>query len=246
MSLSERVLTAGAGVCVFWGAYAAVGAVQVDAELHTLRSPLDVVPLMPWTVALYLFLYAQVVAPLAVISDRRVLRRGLACYALLVVSGMPFWWFFPVTVPREPVAVHDLWTYGLAVTRYVDPPTNCFPSMHVAESVAAAVLIWRHHKALGVAWGIGALAVAFSTLSLGQHWVADAVFGAVLGVAAVQFVFWRWPVPAEAERPLPLHHNLWPLLWFAVLFLGCAAPWWFGWVGPADLGNWGAPPPPAG
>jgi membrane-associated phospholipid phosphatase len=246
MRLGERLLTAVLGVAVFYGAYGVVGAAQVGADLQTLQSPLDRVPLMPWTVAIYLFLFAQVVAPLAVLTDRGVLRRGLACYALLVLSGAPFWLFFPVTVPREPVPVHDLWTYGLAVTRFVDPPTNCFPSMHVAESVAAAALIYRHHKALGLAWGVGALAITGSTVALGQHWVADAAAGAVLGVGVVWLVFKVWPVRDEAWRPLPLRHNLWPLLFYALLFMGCAAPWWFGWVGPEDLGAWGAPPPPAG
>jgi hypothetical protein len=33
----------------------------------------------------------------------------------------------------------------------------------------------------------------------------------------------------EAWRPLPLRHNLWPLLFYALLFMGCAAPWWFVW-----------------
>ena len=142
----ERLVTAIFGVSVFYGVYGVLGAAQVGAELHELRSPLDVVPLMPWTAAIYLFLYAQVLAPLSVIRDRGVLWRGLLCYALLVGIGTPFWWFYPVTVPREPVPVTDLWTWGLAVTRFIDPPTNCFPSMHVAESFCAAALVYRHDR----------------------------------------------------------------------------------------------------
>ena len=240
----ERLVTAIFGVSVFYGVYGVLGAAQVGAELHELRSPLDVVPLMPWTAAIYLFLYAQVLAPLSVIRDRGVLWRGLLCYALLVGIGTPFWWFYPVTVPREPVPVTDLWTWGLAVTRFIDPPTNCFPSMHVAESFCAAALVYRHDRRRGLAWGVAAALIAFSTLALGQHWVVDGLLGAVMGLGIVFFVFRVWPVRPEALQPLPLVHTAWPLLVYVVLFALLASPYWFGWVDPSSLAAWGAPPPP--
>lgn len=242
----ERLGTAVLGVAVFYGVYGLLGVAQVDARLHELRSPLDVVPLMPWTAAIYLFLFAQVLAPLSVVSDRRVLRRGVLCYALLVAMGTPFWWFFPVTVPREPVPVTDLWTWGLAVTRFIDPPTNCFPSMHVAESFCAAGIVWLHDRARGALWGVGAALISFSTLALGQHWVADAAMGAVMGVGVVILVYKLRPLPAEAYAPLPRVFSLWPLAIYAALFALLASPWWFGLVDPTTLAAWGASgPPPA-
>jgi membrane-associated phospholipid phosphatase len=75
------------------------------------------------------------------------------------------------------------------------PPTSSFPSGHVSAAVAfycgmALVLSTRvHHKMLQVLiWALGItlpLAVAFSRLYRGMHFVTDVLWGVLLGVGCV-------------------------------------------------------------
>lgn len=230
-------LRAGVGVgVVLCSVYAAVGVLTVERPLHTLETPLDrAVPLQPEWVLVYLLIYFLAVAPLAAVTDARALRRTIGAYATLYAVGTPMWWLFPVTVPRAPVPVHDLWTYGIALTRWLDPPTNCMPSMHVALSVTAALAVRRVDRAMGrVLLGAAAL-VTWSTVATEQHWVADGVVATVLAFAADWLWFGRDPLPADARGILS---RRWHLTWFlayVLVTLVLSSGWWLGWVPVARL-----------
>ena len=238
ISNRDRLVVGGGLVVLLYAAYGATGIWMAGSgrALHTLQSPLDIVPFTPWASLAYLWLFPQVLAPLVVIKDRRVLRRAALAYVFLVACGLPFWLLYPVTVPRTPMPVTDLGSWGLALTRFIDPPTNCFPSMHVAESVLAATIVARHDRAVGLVLGLMAAVVAWSTLALGQHWAADAVVGALLALLADQLFFGRRPLPAAALSPAPRWHHLAWVAGYALLFALAALPYWTGLVSPADLG----------
>ena len=196
----------------------------------------DLVPFYAPSVAIYLGIYALAVAPICIIIDKRAVYRGAAAYATLLLAGVPFWILWPVTVPRSAVPVHDLWTWGVAVTRWVDPPANCFPSMHVAETVLAALICTRLDRLVGVVVGVLAALVWWSTMALGQHWFIDGLAGALLAVAAY-LVWFRWlPLPADACRARSRWYLLWAVLLYAVQFVVAAAPWWSGLATPEDIG----------
>jgi membrane-associated phospholipid phosphatase len=202
---------------------------------YTLALPIDdAVGLHPWAVLIYGALYLQILAPLVLIGSRQMLARALAAVLVVVLSGVPFWLLWPVTVPRHPVPVDDLFTWGIAVVRFLDPPTNCFPSMHVAESFLAALLIRRLDRTLGSAMLLSAAAIWWSTLALDQHWFVDGLAGMLLAVAADRGVF-RRPLPASALRPAPRRHLLWALGVYLLLFIAFALPWWTGAVAPEAL-----------
>jgi hypothetical protein len=216
------------GVCTLYGA---VGLWSVGRPAHMPGSALDAaVPMQPAWVVVYLLIFFQALAPLATLSDRRALDRAVGSYLSLYALGLPLWVFYPVTVPRPPLPIRDIWTYGVALCRYLDPPTNCMPSMHVALAAMAALVVWRHDRVMGaVLMATGAL-ITWSTFAIEQHWVADAAVAVVFAVVADLAWFGLRPLPVDALAPLPRRwHTSWILAYVGVtLFL--MSGWWFGWV----------------
>ena len=66
----------------------------------------------------------------------------------------------------------------------MDPPYNCFPSLHVAHSFVSALTCLRLHRRLGGVALVAASLVGLSTLFTKQHYVVDVVAGAALAYAA--------------------------------------------------------------
>jgi len=227
------------GLVGLYGIYSLVAYLQAGGgvTLHQLPTPIDAwVPLTPAAVLLYLWLVPQALIPLAIVEDRRVLFRGAIAYLALTLTGLPFWLLWPVTVPRDPVAVTDLFTWGLTFTWWLDPPTNCFPSMHVAASFLAARIVQRCDAALGRLMLVGAAGITWSTLALDQHWLLDGVAGFALALAVDGAVFgWR-PLPPDAMRAGPRRRLVWLVCLYVALIGAIGLPWWMGWVPQGDLG----------
>jgi membrane-associated phospholipid phosphatase len=192
------------------------------------------VPFWAGSSLVYLGIYPHALTPLFVVEDRRVLARGAAAYLALVLGSVPVWLLWPVTVPRAPVEVDGLFTWGVALTRAIDPPTNCFPSMHVAETVLSALLCGRVDRRLRGPMLAGAALIWWSTLAMDQHWFVDGLVGALLAVGADRLAFDLRPLPPEALRPGPRWRLALPIALYAALFTAAASPWWTG-AGPSVL-----------
>jgi membrane-associated phospholipid phosphatase len=235
---------AAAAIGLMYGASGSWTAGRLEAAV-TLWTPWDAaIPLWPPSVLLYLLLVPQAFAPAALIEDRRALRR-----AALGLVGMEFafllvWLAMPVAYPRVPLPVTDLLSWGVALTRAIDPPTNCFPSAHVGASVYAALVVRLADRRVGDLLLLSAAAIAASTVLMHQHWLADALVGGLGGWAAARLAFGLRPLPADAFGPAPRRRLWWLLGLYALLFLGAALPWWSGAVDPAALGGrWDGPGP---
>jgi membrane-associated phospholipid phosphatase len=234
LRLGALVVAAGGSVATYTAINLMMAQTEITRVLPTFID--DLAPFQPATVVIYLGIYSLALSPVCLLTDRRVLFRGMTAYILLLLAGVPFWLFWPVTVPRSPVPVTDLFTWGVALMRWIDPPANCFPSMHVAETILATLLCWRFDRATGVVVGILAALVWWSTLALDQHWFLDGLFGALLAVGIDALCF-RWrPLPAEAFRRLSRWYLAWPAALYVAQFLACAIPYWFDLATPADIG----------
>jgi membrane-associated phospholipid phosphatase len=233
-----RLVSGGVCLALFFGVYGAIGASAAASPTtkHVLPTAVDaLVPLCPEATLAYLALFPLVLMPLFLASDRRVLARGALAYFLMLAVSVPIWILAPVTVPRSPVPVVDLFTWGLALTRWIDPPTNCFPSMHVAEAFCAALVTSRLDRAVGRVMLVGASLIWWSTLALDQHWFVDGAVGLLIAVGVERLVFgWR-PLPPAALRPEARARVAWAVGIYVVLVLICALPWWTGAVDPAAL-----------
>jgi membrane-associated phospholipid phosphatase len=116
------------------------------------------------------------------VRDIALFRRG----ALLLVGNMTLAFLLFLALPvramyRPEVVPGGGWARDLAAFWfYVDRPTNLFPSLHVNVSLVAALLGWRHSRAIGAIAFALASAVAISTVLLHQHYLADIAAAALM------------------------------------------------------------------
>ncbi|MCL7475654.1 MAG: phosphatase PAP2 family protein [ANME-2 cluster archaeon] len=113
-------------------------------------------------------------------------------FILIYITAFPFYIFFPVTVtghtlPNVSTLLYDLSPIIDQGVRVVDPfLDNDFPSLHAALSIMATlVIVFRtnleRYKVFSI---VSTLAILFSTLYLGIHWITDLVAGALLALAS--------------------------------------------------------------
>jgi len=112
-----------------------------------------------------------------------VLIAALTCYVLFPL--------FPLTPPRE--LFHDLpGPHGASGLRGLNHwllnryavGASLFPSGHVASATAAALVIRRYVPRAGSVFLIVAISIALATIYGRYHYAADALAGAVVGLAA--------------------------------------------------------------
>lgn len=245
LTTMRRFLTVALTGSVLLPVYGAIGiwTAASHEKMHMLPSFIDsIVPFSaPW-VLIYAMVFMQCLAPLFTITDSRVLTRTVAGYFTLYAFGTPVWLLYPVAVQRDPVPIVDVWTYGIGIVRYLDPPGNCMPSMHVALAVLASLVVYRHDRRVGWLLGGSAALIWWSTLAIRQHYAADGLVGAGMAVLADRMWFDTQPLPPEAFRPLAV---AWHAVWlgaFVAAVLVLMSGWWFGWVPvsqlPPNLTRW--------
>ena len=176
------------------------------------------IPLVPsWSLiygALYVFLIAL---PLFVVREEEHLRRTVRAYLSVWTVAYICFLAYPTVAPRpEEVAEPGFGAWGLRLLYGMDPPYNCFPSLHVAHSFVSALTCLRVHRGVGIAAIICASLVGLSTLFTKQHYVLDVGAGVLMAIAA-HAIFVR---PQPRERVPELDRRTAPV--FAWGILGCA------------------------
>lgn len=200
--------------------------------VHVPALPLDrLLPLQPaWTLvyaALYLFV---IVLPVFVVRQEEQIRRTVRAYLFVWITAFVVFLAYPTIASRPLQVVGDGFAvWSLRFLYSLDPPYNCFPSLHVAHSFVSALTCYRVHRGVGIAAGIAASLIGVSTLFTRQHYIADVIAGAFLAFVAY-FVFlrgYRRDAVPELERRLA------PVLAFGITgFIGVAlcAFWIAYWV----------------
>lgn len=108
-------------------------------------------------------------------NDREASRVFYGTHLQLFVSGF-FFALFPVQMPREVFYSPEYYGWADVFWRWFDPPRNCFPSLHAANSLLLIQFNWSRPQR-----GIHTLAlsaVIISTLLVKQHYFVD-LLGAV-------------------------------------------------------------------
>lgn len=174
--------------------YFAIGLTASAVTARTLRTPLDdAIPLVPACMWLYVWVYTAMVYPCFVVRCPFLFRRAVLAYAVVVVVSLLTWLAFPVTSNglRADLASIDVSTFhgwGLKVNYTLDPPFNCFPSLHMSIATLAALSAGRARPLWGWVALPPALGIAVAILTVKQHWILDGVAGALLGAAAYALV----------------------------------------------------------
>jgi len=129
-------------------------------------------------------------------DDRQANRVFYATYLQLFLC-LPFFILFPVEMPRQLFYSATAYNWADAFWRWFDAPTNCFPSLHVANCALFIELNWP--RRFRWAATLAAAAVIASTVLVKQHYVVDVVAGAVVYLLA------RWlleQVTIAADEPV--------------------------------------------
>ena len=181
--------------------YLCIGWMRVGGAtpVHTVPTAID--DWVPFSLAwlpIYLFMLPMSWAPVCAFADRRNVHRWIASVLLMYVPAVPLWLAWPVTVPRDPVAVEGFWSFVFMLMRATDPPVNCLPSMHVAVATLAGLLIRQVDKPVGNGLLLLMPFIWYSTMALDQHWFLDGLVGVVIAVAVEWTTRRLMPVPTAA------------------------------------------------
>ena len=171
---------------------------------HAIALPIDAhVPLLPWTTVIYLgfFLLYIVPARMAYGNQARMdeLDRIVPMMVAWTVLHSVFFVLVPAEVPRS-VTPSDAWL--LEAIRDSDHPWNAWPSLHVVHVILLAGLVdrWTAIEDRATRRPVLALVVALvvlSTFTTEQHYVWDAISGAITGS-----VGW-WLITKRMDRHQP-------------------------------------------
>ncbi len=158
-------------------------------------------PVQPAWMLVYGSLYVFVVLlPLFVVRPPQLFRRAFQAYLTVMIVSYVGFLLYPTAAPRPAEVLGDgfsAWTLRLVYS--LDPPYNCFPSLHVAYSFVSALTCYRVHRGVGAAAAVWAALIGVSTLYTKQHYVIDVIAGALAAyVAYVSFVR-TYPREAVAE-----------------------------------------------
>ncbi len=164
----------------------------------------DRIPLIGWTWVFYwaAYPYLTVGAWLVVSAMRETdFKRAIKAFVVITIIGGAVQLLYPVAAPWTSEA-HAMQTrmHDSAFTR----PYACLPSMHVAYSVITGFMGAMIARSAGLRWFhiLLAAGVAVSTLTLKEHYVADAVAGIALGLGGGLWWWMRAVARTGAETSL--------------------------------------------
>jgi len=193
-----------------------------------------VIPLVPGWALIYCTHFVFFALPFLVVRQEELIRRGARAYLMVWIVSYVVFFLYPTTVPRAGrLEGEGFATWILQWLYWLDPPLNCFPSLHVAHSMTTALVCGRIHRGLGVALGVWTGLIALSTLHTKQHYIADVAGGVALaGMAWGVFLrgapglavpeLDRRAAPAVAWGLLGVYGVAVGCLWVVYRFLGAA------------------------
>ncbi len=168
----------------------------------------DWIPFNEWFVIPYFLWYVWVPVFLIyfMVTDRDTYLKLI----FTMFGGATFCLFVYALLPngldlRRPVLGRNVCAKIVELLRWIDPPCNVCPSIHVSSTVAILFAIlqserFRHSRRMKVAAWAVTLAISVSTLFIKQHSVVDVVCGYLLTVGMDQ-IYQRWMAKKRKKRP---------------------------------------------
>lgn len=154
-----------------------------------LSTPLDrAIPFLPSTLLIYQSFFVMLLWAAWVCQAREFLRLMAAVLVANLVAYLGFI-AFTAHYPRPDCSgIEPLWLRSAFVSMFAqDAPGNTFPSIHVAVTVLVALRL--RSRRLGWAWLVWGGLVVLSTLTVKQHFVADALGGIVVALGTHALFF---------------------------------------------------------
>lgn len=137
--------------------------------------------------------------PVFVVRNPALTRRTMfAALAVIVIAYVGFL-IYPTVLPRAEKVGEGFFEKSLEVIYSLDPPYNCFPSLHVAWAFVAALSSYRVHRGVGLVALAWAAIIGVSTLYTEQHYVVDVIGGIAIACLAYLLFLRSYPREAIAE-----------------------------------------------
>jgi membrane-associated phospholipid phosphatase len=208
--------------------YFAIASFNAGRAVHMPATWVDrAVPLAPAWVFVYASLSVAILLPLLVVRDRSLMRRALAAYLLVWIAGLAGFLLYPTVGPRPAVVSGDGFAaWCLRLTYTLDTRFNCFPSLHVAQTLVAALTAHRVNRWVGRFAVLWSTLIGASTLFTKQHYFVDVAAGAGLAILAWHLFLRGYPreavtdvdrsrAPRRAFAGLAFYSSAVGLLWIA-------------------------------
>ena len=183
-----------------------------------------VIPVQPAWMLAYGSIWVFAFLPAFVVRQPALTRRAIM--AMLTVTIVAYFVFllYPTVLPRSESVGEGFLAASLGVVYSLDPPLNCFPSLHVAWAFVAALTSYRIHRGVGLAALVWATIIGVSTLYTKQHYVLDVLGGVAIAYAAYLLFLRGYPrtaisdthralAPKRALRAVWLYCGIVALLW---------------------------------
>ena len=137
----------------------------------------------PWMLA-YGSIWVFAFLPAFVVRQPALTRRAIMAMLTATIVAYLVFLLYPTVLPRSESVGEGFLAASLGVVYSLDPPLNCFPSLHVAWAFVAALTSYRVHRGVGLAALAWATIIGVSTLYTKQHYVVDVLGGVALAYGA--------------------------------------------------------------
>jgi len=175
-------------VLFFFLIYLLINYLSVGRDAHILTIYYDtIIPFIPLFIIPYMSGFFMPMLLYFFIKDIVFFRKAVLSYFILMCIAYTTYIVYPVTVVIRPEKINSIFAPIFNLLYPVDPPYNAFPSLHVAQPLFAALLIYHYNKKYWwmIPW---AALIALSTIFVKQHYLLDVASGLVLTIISY-FIF---------------------------------------------------------
>ncbi|MGN0432501.1 MAG: phosphatase PAP2 family protein [Lachnospiraceae bacterium] len=154
----------------------------------------DKIPLLPWTVVIYLGCYIFWVVNYVIgcrQDEKTAFRFISADFAAKIVCLLCFV-LFPTTNVRPAIEGTSVWDNIMRGLYWIDPADNLFPSIHCLTSWFCFIAVRKNDKIpkwYKIVSALIAVSICISTLTTRQHVLIDVIAGIALAEGSYLFVW---------------------------------------------------------
>ncbi|MBU3180376.1 phosphatase PAP2 family protein [Clostridium psychrophilum] len=146
-----------------------------------------ILPYMSW------YLFIAVFSVILCIVDKERYLKLLITLNIGMISCYIIYYFYPTYVPRPIIKGTDFFSNLVMNLYQMDNPYNCFPSIHVLNSVLVALYTYESDKVSKWAKAICiiiSVSIILSTVLIKQHYFADVIAG-IIFACILYFSFFK-------------------------------------------------------
>ncbi|ACL77172.1 phosphatase PAP2 family protein [Ruminiclostridium cellulolyticum] len=144
------------------------------------------IPFNEWFVIPYVFWYLYTFGVLLIMAyfDENTYYKLLFSILIGMFVCFTIYYIYPTTVPRPEVTPDNLLKKAVLIIYSNDKPYNCFPSIHMLDTILITMFTVRYCKGLLIKFSSIAICIAIymSTWFIKQHSILDAIASTVLGI----------------------------------------------------------------